>query len=409
MNKIIEFIKNTWIPSRILFIIWLVFGGIGSLADRSIIIPFVALLLVPAIMIELCRNPVLHNGNSKFFTFLKNSRIVSRILVFFWVFCFLAVASQDFKDFSIFIAMTVVFFLPALLIEYNTNPVLKRNQNKSNGTSSESQKSWIATLLLCIFTGHIGVHRFYTGKIGTGILWLCTGGCFGIGTLVDLVVIATGNFKDKQGCIIKYKIKATGSQNQTLIPQSPIITPISKITDSVPVTVVEETSITSVITPEVEPKNQEELCVDNVEEVHQNLKTPIIDVDEAVDVDTTPVVEVETTKQENITSTEDKNQTNFPQNFASDTDVVIDDGSFKMKIEDVFTIEGIGTVLTGKIHSGTINNNDRIKIKEKIYTIAGIEHNGALVDKATADTNVGLLIKGVSEKQFNIGDLVFSE
>lgn len=60
-------------------------------------------------------------------------------------------------------------------------------------------KSKMVALLLCIFLGGLGIHRFYVGKIGTDIIWLLTGGCFGIGYIVDIVMIATGKFTDKAG------------------------------------------------------------------------------------------------------------------------------------------------------------------------------------------------------------------
>ena len=65
--------------------------------------------------------------------------------------------------------------------------------------NGKSKKSRLAALLLCFFLGGLGIHRFYVGKIGTGIIWLLTLGLLGIGVLIDLIIIAVGTFKDKEG------------------------------------------------------------------------------------------------------------------------------------------------------------------------------------------------------------------
>jgi hypothetical protein len=62
-----------------------------------------------------------------------------------------------------------------------------------------SPKSRLAALLLCFFVGLFGIHRFYVGKIGTGILQLVTLGGLGIWTFIDFILIIVGSFKDKQG------------------------------------------------------------------------------------------------------------------------------------------------------------------------------------------------------------------
>lgn len=58
------------------------------------------------------------------------------------------------------------------------------------------KQRWVA-LFLCIFLGEFGVHRFYVGRVGSGILYLFTFGLFGIGWLVDIIQIAVGVFKDE--------------------------------------------------------------------------------------------------------------------------------------------------------------------------------------------------------------------
>ena len=65
-----------------------------------------------------------------------------------------------------------------------------------------SPKSRTVTLLLALFVGVFGVHRFYTGKIQTGLLMLFTLGGLGIWWLVDNIMIAAGSFRDSEGLLV---------------------------------------------------------------------------------------------------------------------------------------------------------------------------------------------------------------
>ena len=60
-------------------------------------------------------------------------------------------------------------------------------------------KSKVVALILSILLGELGIDRFYLGYIGTGILKLITCGGFGIWWLIDLIMIATGKLKPKDG------------------------------------------------------------------------------------------------------------------------------------------------------------------------------------------------------------------
>lgn len=69
--------------------------------------------------------------------------------------------------------------------------------------TQKSPKDFTITVLLCFFLGVFGIHRFYVGKILTGILMLITGGGFGIWYLIDLIRLIMGIFTDNDGLFIK--------------------------------------------------------------------------------------------------------------------------------------------------------------------------------------------------------------
>ena len=78
------------------------------------------------------------------------------------------------------------------------------NDPVSTPSSPEiSEKGFVPTILLCFFLGGFGIHRFYAGKVGTGILMLLTLGGLGIWTLIDFILIVCGNFRDAYGRPIK--------------------------------------------------------------------------------------------------------------------------------------------------------------------------------------------------------------
>lgn len=88
-------------------------------------------------------------------------------------------------------------------------------------------------------------------------------------------------------------------------------------------------------------------------------------------------------------------------------------GDFMMVVEDVFSITGRGTIVTGKIGRGTIRVGDHVKFKNmvsdqtKITTVVGIEMFRKVLDIAKEGDNVGLLLRGVSRDEISRGDVLF--
>ncbi|MGZ9800399.1 TM2 domain-containing protein [Mycoplasma sp. AC1221] len=68
----------------------------------------------------------------------------------------------------------------------------------------QSPKSNLVALILCIFLGVIGVHRFYVGKAGTGVLFFLTLGAGFVWWIIDIIMIITESFTDKSGAFLKW-------------------------------------------------------------------------------------------------------------------------------------------------------------------------------------------------------------
>ncbi|MBQ8749963.1 MAG: TM2 domain-containing protein [Clostridia bacterium] len=85
--------------------------------------------------------------------------------------------------------------------KFVSQEAIKRKQEEESIT----KKGWFLAII-CWLVGIFGVHRFLVGKIGTGVLWVITGGCFGIGVIVDLIMILCSSFTDKDGNKIPFGV-----------------------------------------------------------------------------------------------------------------------------------------------------------------------------------------------------------
>ena len=136
MDKIKHFLKGTKVASRVLFALWLIFSVFGNFANENKlleIVDFTVIFLFPAIVNELCKNPVFHESQVAFFVFIRNTKVASRILLQLWAFTGLLGAGSIPENFLYtFPIMAIPFLVPAVVIEYKKNPLWKRNDTLDN-------------------------------------------------------------------------------------------------------------------------------------------------------------------------------------------------------------------------------------------------------------------------------------
>jgi len=90
----------------------------------------------------------------------------------------------------------------------STNQSTATQENKTDTFIKDLRINgeWMITLALAFFLGVIGVHRFYNGKIGTGILMVLTLGGLGIWATIDIIIVLFGRFTRKDGTLIPVRI-----------------------------------------------------------------------------------------------------------------------------------------------------------------------------------------------------------
>lgn len=157
--------------------------------------------------------------------FVKSTKVVSRIFMAIWLFmCMLITLSflvgsskENIVSDIAFLIVCYIFFSAMFLIPAITITQAQRAKVSKVDTRC-SEKSYWVTLLLAVFLGTLGLHRFYTGKKATGVLYFFTFGGVGIGWIVDIILVASGMFLDKEGHIIQ--LPGHGKQKPNIRPQS---------------------------------------------------------------------------------------------------------------------------------------------------------------------------------------------
>ena len=78
-----------------------------------------------------------------------------------------------------------------------------QSPRKKENDKPVSKRKILPALLLCFFFGIFGTHRFYVGKVNSGILMMLTLGGLGFWVVLDLVVLVLWRFCDNEGALLK--------------------------------------------------------------------------------------------------------------------------------------------------------------------------------------------------------------
>ena len=75
----------------------------------------------------------------------------------------------------------------------------KRLKKQDNPDYNYGERTQLTAFLLCLLVGFLGVHRFYMGHYGMGVLQLCTLGCCGVLIIIDIIFICVNRFRTPKG------------------------------------------------------------------------------------------------------------------------------------------------------------------------------------------------------------------